>query len=245
MIVQDILYKNQSVQRLYVKGRILFDRAQEKTLYSMVTDGSAYFLINDFKPTSNTKIECFYTQVDRTANQALFGARESATKNSYVYVSYLPIFGYARSDYVGDTFTSSTQRPLSNISVGTYYLVKDKNVTTVTGDSYQYTASGYVDFETNCPLEIFACNTSSLTELKSKNSTTIHAVIKIYDNDILKHELYPIPLGDTQYSDTPAPQNAIWDEITQKYYIAIGGTITYEEITSDFKSQLENYKHDV
>ena len=67
MIVQDILYKNQSVQRLYVKGRILFDRAQEKTLYSMVTDGSAYFLINDFKPTSNTKIECFYTQVDRTA----------------------------------------------------------------------------------------------------------------------------------------------------------------------------------
>ena len=57
--------------------------------------------------------------------------------------------------------------------------------------------------------------------ISSRASYTFYN-IRLYSDDVLYCDLWPVPQGSTTYSSTPATSNCMWDKVTQQYFINTG-----------------------
>jgi len=97
------------------------------------------------------------------------------------------------------------------------------------GNVYEY-PYGYASIsDWAYPLQLFTTNYN--TPSSYKNSSIKLLSFKVYAGDILAYNFVPVPEGDTQYSDIPAPSNCLYETIRHRYYENDGsGEFGIEEI---------------
>jgi len=84
----------------------------------------------------------------------------------------------------------------------------------------------------------FNSNTLNIWRLNAYPGWTFPSTIydiKMYDvepdgSKTLERHLIPVPFGDTQYSDTPAPSNCFWESVTETYIQANYNLLGIKEV---------------
>lgn len=189
--------------------------------YSCMTNGNAYFIIDDFYPNQDTSIiATFKSNIVQTRSWiALFGSR------SPYFAHYLvgsPPSGASYYNASGGTFSYADQTQVQKIE-------KRKNITYINGTVVS--TLSYATFSVTSLFSIFGSNNNNVMGDIATSGISLLSNFEIYNNTTLIRDLYAVPEGNTQYSTVPAPTGgALWCKITKRYYAKQGtGTFTYAE----------------
>lgn len=172
----------------------------EYTTVEYIESSGNQFIDTGFKPNQDTKVVVDFHLIEG-GTKGIFGARTSFDSLTYIFIA---ISDNYRSDYnntVGSIISVTNQ--LSRMTV-----VKDKNVTTIDGNS---DAISYSSFQCEHSMYLFACNNSGSEYWQSK--MRLYSC-KIYDNGTLVRDF--IPVKDA------SGVACLYDKVSQTYFYNAG-----------------------
>lgn len=153
-----------------------------------IQSSGTQYIDTGFKPNQNTRVVMdAQLEPEPTAHSFLFGGRTSSLSNSFSLV-WINSTGfrsdYAAKEYNFDTKISSTER---------LKIDKNKNVTTINGNTYTHTAT---TFQSPANLTLFCVNTNGT---KSTYASMKLFSCQIYDNGVLVRDYVPCIYGNNTY----------------------------------------------
>lgn len=184
---------------------------QERKFIQYIRGTGTQYLNTEYIPSSNTRITTKAQIQSVTAQQALFGSRTKFASNGFNVFTGASNAGY-QDDYGTASKTVSTPK-----STGIHTLDKNKNVFSVDGTVIN--TSTAQTFTGAYPIYLFTINNGGSPMNASHPMKGGFYWCKIYENDILQKDFYPILLEDGTA--------CLYEKLSGKYHKNIGtGTFT-------------------
>jgi hypothetical protein len=193
--------------------KVLYGLSNENDLTAYIDTGYA------FTENLDVRTEVVFRHLTtNVGNSNICGMYGSASNR----VNWIGIAGTSVGVGIGSVTMASNAGiiPIAQTNVKNKILV-DSNVTTMTQDIYlngefertkEFTGSlthathGYQIFDV-----------PSYSSGWGRRAQVIYG-LKLWHGGTLVRNMIPVPMGDTQYSSTPAPAHGMWDTVTQQYY---------------------------
>ena len=179
--VKGMYLGGQEVKRAYLGSQLVFDTGGLPSGYTAlkyIQSSGTQYINTGFAPNNNTRTVADFKFESVSSNAAIFGARVSFDDRTY---QFWVVSGKYRSDY-NTTYDQIWQ----NVNALTRNTVdKDKETTTVAGESKSYTNS---PFSVGYSMYLFASNEKGTAMYQSK---ALLYSCKIYDNGTLVRDFIP------------------------------------------------------
>lgn len=198
--VKGLYLKGQEVKRAYLGSKLVFDAGGLPAGYTAleyIQSSGTQYIDTGFAPNNNTRTVADFKFENVSSNVAIFGARVSFSDRTYQFWS---VSGKYRSDYnnvytqIWDSVDATARNTVD----------KDKETTTVAGDSKSYTNS---PFSVGYSMYLFA--SSEKGQAKYYSNSKLYSC-QIYDNGTLVRDFVPCK--------NPSGAVGLYDMVSHTFY---------------------------
>ena len=172
----NLFYENSGTGE-FIAGPTHVQLPEGYTQLEYIASNGSQYIDTGFKPNQDTRVVCDTLFPKNYTASWLFGARETATSNTFGFLTYQ---SYYRSDY--------NNGPGGRITDVVNRVIVDKNKNVTSFDNEVKDRLTYAEFQ--CPYNLYLFANNNAGTLGGQSTTTIYSC-QIYDNGILIRDYVP------------------------------------------------------